>query len=59
MLQWYWDNFYQIWFWIFLVLSFKVAFIGGEFNIIYYIKYGKKYSKWYNNRESFIEYLNK
>lgn len=48
---------YEIFFYICLAMVAKDLLIGSEFNFGAWIKYGKKYTGWYLNRESWSEHL--
>ena len=43
---------------IYFVFIKSMAF-GSDFNFYYVFKYGKRYWKWYKNRETFNDYLEK
>lgn len=47
----------QIIFAMFIIIVVKSIIIGSEFSLINWIRYGKKYWNWYNQRETFAEYL--
>lgn len=47
----------QIFVYIITIIAFKAIFIGSDFNFIAWIKYGKKYTDWYNARETFSNLL--
>ena len=40
--------FHLIWNACIWLIAIKSILIGSEFNFYYWIKYGKKYTKWYN-----------
>jgi hypothetical protein len=40
-----------------IIVFLKGVLIGGEFNILHYLRYKQIYWKWYNSRETFDEYL--
>lgn len=42
---------------ILIIVFWKSIILGSNFNFYYFIKYGKKYSNWYFNRETFNDYL--
>ena len=46
-------------FWLICFVSFKAIVIGSDFSFYWLIKDGKKYWKWYNDRETYSEYKNK
>lgn len=46
----------QIWDLIVFLVLMKVIILG-EFNVFTWIRYGKEYRTWYNDRETFGEYL--
>ena len=56
---------YQIAFYItwacLLLLIVKTNFLGYDFNIVYWIMFGRRYKNWYDNkhRETFKDFLNK
>lgn len=35
------------------LIALKATLIGSEFNFYYWHKYGKRYTRWYSNRETF------
>ncbi|MCP4648753.1 MAG: hypothetical protein GY853_01555 [PVC group bacterium] len=35
----------------------KAVIIGSDFDFHYWIKFGKRYRKWYGERETFEDYL--
>lgn len=39
------------------IVTLKAIIIGSDFNFCDFIKYGKIYSKWYFDRETFKDYL--
>jgi len=41
------------------IIVFKTIFIGGDFSIYYFYKYKRYYLKWYRNRETFQEFMQK
>lgn len=42
---------------VLVVVAFKAVFIGSEFSFYWLSKHGKKYWNWYNNRESYSQFL--
>ena len=42
---------------IILLIAIKSTIVGSNYSFYYKFKYGKKYSGWYNNRETFEEFL--
>ena len=50
------ENFVVVMLWI---VALKALIIGSDFNFHYLYKYGKDYWKWYDNRESYKEFLKK
>jgi hypothetical protein len=38
---------------VIVMVAMKAIFIGSEFNFYYWLKYGRKYTTWYNNRPTF------
>jgi|GEM_PF-5084106 len=56
MWAWYQNNINTFVYYMLLILATKCIFIGGEFNFIHWIKYGKDYVNWYYNREEYLDY---
>jgi hypothetical protein len=44
---------------VIIAVAAKSLTIGSDFNFYYWFKYGKKYWKWYANRENFKDSLQK
>ncbi|PIT92211.1 MAG: hypothetical protein COU08_03475 [Candidatus Harrisonbacteria bacterium CG10_big_fil_rev_8_21_14_0_10_42_17] len=44
---------------VLLLVAVKAMVIGSDFSFHHLIKHGKKYWKWYDNRETFKEFLEK
>ena len=38
---------------VLFAVVFKAITIGSDFNLWYWVKYGKEYRTWYNNRPKF------
>lgn len=49
-------NGYEIFYYACLLLVIKSITIGSEFNFGRWIKYRNEYTKWYFNRESWLDY---
>ena len=49
----------NIYFWILMAIVFKSITIGSDFNFGAWLIHGKKYSKWYNSRETWSQHKNK
>jgi hypothetical protein len=41
----------------FVIVWLKAITIGSDFNFILWIKYGKLYTNWYNNRPTFKDFM--
>lgn len=48
------ENITQFMLWM---VVFKSIFIGGEYDFHNRLKYGKKYTEWYNKRQRFSDYI--
>lgn len=44
---------------VIILVFIKSLFVGSEFIFYYWFKYGKLYTSWYFNRETFEEFLEK
>jgi len=40
-----------------VLLALKSVLIGSDFNFNYLLKHGRKYWKWYENRETYDQFL--
>jgi hypothetical protein len=49
----------KLYFWILMIVFLKSFTIGSEFNFSAWIRHGKKYWRWYNDRETWRQYLDK
>jgi hypothetical protein len=46
-------NLNSIWFIVLCAVCAKSMIVGSDFNFYYWIRCGKKYTDWYNNRPKF------
>jgi len=39
------------------IIALKALFVGSDFNLYFWLKYGTEYLNWYFSRPSFEDYL--